>query len=382
MARAVALGLALAVDAGACILNDKISEPGDSGANRIRDSGFGRWRFDGGGLASEDAEVGSGAPDSGEATQAGDSDDAGGEGGGSDAEDGASDAGLQDDGQDSGAHGQDADGGALGLCSGKGGSLRGKVRASVMVGGSARTFIYYAPASLDPNNPVPVVLFSHGPKTTDEDAFTQTGIKEIADREGLLAIFPSGSGDRPWNVGLNASGPGAEFNNPAADDQGFLDAILAFAEADQCLDKKHIFVSGFSMGGYFSNENGCLRSDIASLAAHSAGSHDLSSCPGTRKPVILFHGDADTVVPYRENGVLTRDRWAARNGCGTDLDSQQVVGGTCDFNRSCPDRAQVGLCHFDGMGHTWAGGVGSVNVDASRANAAELAWEFWKRYAW
>jgi hypothetical protein len=34
------------------------------------------------------------------------------------------------------------------------------------------------------------------------------------------------------------------------------------------------------------------------------------------------------------------------------------------------------------MAHAWAGGLGKTNSDPNRENAAELAWKFWKTYAW
>ncbi len=291
----------------------------------------------------------------------------------------AADAGTQDAGADGGAL---PDGGATRPCAEKPGSLRGKVKASIDVGGTTRTFIYYAPQVLSAQKAVPVIISPHGFNMTAEDMYTLTGFKEIADREGLVAIFPDGNPGFPWNVGVGVSGWGALVDNLTADDQSFITAILEYAEADQCIDTKHIFLSGFSMGGYFSNEVGCVRDDIASVGPHSGGSHDLTQCTGSLKPVILFHGAADLLIYYADNGVLARNRWVARNGCSTQVDSQSVKGGTCDYNRDCPDHAQVAFCHFDSMGHAWAGGLGSTNSDPSVESAAELAWKFWTQYAW
>ena len=293
---------------------------------------------------------------------------------------------VQDDGGTGGGGGGGTttpDAGAEPTCTGKPGALRGKVLASVTVDGATRTFIYYAPTRIEPNKPVPLVISPHGFAMVAEEMYTMTGFKEVADREGFVAVFPDGNAFAPWNVGLDISGVGAVVDNILANDQGFIDAIIEFAKADQCIDTQHMFVSGFSMGGYFSNENGCLRSDIASIGPHSGGSHDLSQCPGSIKPVIIFHGDADLLITYNENGVLARDRWVARNGCSTEVDTHSVYGGTCDYNRGCPAHGQVALCHFDGMGHTWAGGLGGGrNADLNRESASELAWKFWKQYAW
>jgi poly(3-hydroxybutyrate) depolymerase len=138
------------------------------------------------------------------------------------------------------------------------------------------------------------------------------------------------------------------------------------------------------MGGYFANESGCLRRDLAGIAPHSGGTHDLSACPGTIKPVILFHGEVDGVVSYA-SGLQARDRWLQRNGCSAEFDLELVAGeGSCEYYRDCPEQAQVALCHFGGMEHKWAGGNDPSYWygDPDRANAAELAWKFWQKYAW
>jgi polyhydroxybutyrate depolymerase len=387
-----ALGLALAVGLGACVLSDGGPiDAGSSSPRQARDAGGGNSKPDAGAADAEgdSGEEGHDAGEMGESSDAENRDsgvDAGADVGAAARDSGAgegADSGAGAPSGDPGVDGGPGDDGGLGtLCRAKPGMLRGKVQASIQVGGLTRTFIYYAPARLDPNMPVPVVLLPHGYEMTAEDMFTLTGFKEIADREGFLAIFPNGTGSKPWNVGLNVSGVGPQYANMSADDQGFIDAILAYAEADQCLDKRHLFISGFGMGGYLSNESGCLRSDIAGLGPHSAGSHDLLLCPGTRKPVILFHGESDPYITYVENGVLARDRWAARNGCAREVEKRAVKGGTCDYSKGCPDHAQVALCHFDFMRHDWAGGKGSDKADASKESASELAWAFWKEYAW
>jgi polyhydroxybutyrate depolymerase len=251
------------------------------------------------------------------------------------------------------------------------------------VGTVTRTFIYYAPPDLDPNEPAAIVISPHGFAMTSEQMYVMTGFKELADRERFVAIFPEGNAGSPWNVGAGVSGAGALVDNLLADDQSFIDAILVYAMADQCIDARHVFVSGFSMGGYFSNENGCVRSDIAGIGPHSGGSHDLSACTGSIKPVIIFHGDVDGLITYQENGVLTRDRWVARNGCRPEVDARPVKGGTCEDHRGCPPHGQVTLCHFDKMDHLWAGGTGdAVHGDPTRESAAALAWSFWRQHAW
>jgi poly(3-hydroxybutyrate) depolymerase len=98
---------------------------------------------------------------------------------------------------------------------------------------------------------------------------------------------------------------------------------------------------------------------------------------------MILHGDGDWLI-YYQNALEMRDRWLERNGCSTQFDAEPVKGGSCEWYKGCPADGQVVLCHFDGLGHAWAGGNAgtSLFVDPDRESAARLAWEFWKGYAW
>ena len=268
-------------------------------------------------------------------------------------------------------------------CSAKPGALRGKSNHSLTAGGLPRTFVHYAPASLKANEPAPVVIVAHGWLQSGEAMYQLTQYHQVADREGFVLLYPDGepASAGPWNVGEGAC-PSTLLVLPIAtgDDQAFIDAMLDFVEADQCLDRQHVFVTGFSMGGYFSNATGCLRSNIAAIGPHSGGSHDLSNCPAGNKPVIVLHGASDGLIPVA-CGTEARDRWARHNGCQGDAEVVSVRGGDCEYSTGCPPDGQVALCLFDGMAHGWAGGQGSYGFPGYES-ASELGWAFFKKYAW
>ncbi len=268
-------------------------------------------------------------------------------------------------------------------CSGKPGALRGKSNQMLSAGGLARTFIHYAPTNLSPNEPAPVVIVAHGWLQSGQAMYDLAQYQKVADREGFVLMYPDGepASAGPWNVGVGAC-PSTLLVLPTAtgDDQAFIDAMLDFADADQCVDRRHVFVTGFSMGGYFSNETGCLRSNIAAIGPHSGGSHDLTACPVNHKPVILFHGMSDGLIPVA-CGTEARERWVAHNGCGAEVESVAVTGGHCEYSKGCPADGQVALCLFDGMDHGWAGGQGSYGFPEYES-ASELGWAFFKKYAW
>jgi polyhydroxybutyrate depolymerase len=272
---------------------------------------------------------------------------------------------------------------AIDTCANKPGKIRESSAPEVTAAGIQRRFVYYAPPELDPAIAAPVVIVAHGWTMSGQQMVDLTDYQSLADREGFVVMFPDGQplSVGPWNVGEGAC-PSNLGILPLAigDDQAFIDAMLAFAEADRCIDRRHVFVTGFSMGGYFANETGCLRSDIAAIAPHSGGSHDLSACPGARKPVIVFHGTMDGLIPPA-CGKEARDRWVERNGCSLEVESVAVQGGHCEYSKGCPADGQVALCLFDGMDHGWAGGAGASGFP-NFESASELGWNFFRRYAW
>lgn len=269
-----------------------------------------------------------------------------------------------------------------------------------MAGGLTRRFIYYAPATLNPNTPAPIVIVAHGFGMNAEQMLEITQYTALADREQFIVMFPEGQDDDkgPWNVGdpdcLTTQG---ELPIASGDDLSFIDAMIAFANADQCVDSKHVFVTGFSMGGYFANELACTRSDIRAIAPHSSGSHALSTCTNAREPVLVIHFEGDAMVPYR-CGTQTRDRWLERNGCQTnDPDVVTVQGGRCEYYKGCMTGGQVAMCSFTNPsgsrkelspGHAWSGGskTGEANgapyAIPETESATNLSWDFFKRFAW
>jgi polyhydroxybutyrate depolymerase len=274
---------------------------------------------------------------------------------------------------------------------------RGLTHREAQIGDAARTYLVYLPMDVDPHAPMPLVVVFHGYTMSGQDMYDVTQYAALADSEHVAVAFPDGQGGAgslgaPWNVGDNVC-PSYAGAPPDAtgDDFAFLDAMKADIASDQCLDTAHEFVTGFSMGGYFSHHVACERSDIRAVAPHSGGTHPLDQCPGTIKPIIIFHGDADEVIPTGCDdpgatavaGVTpSATAWAVRNGCAATTTTTTVDNGTCRYYDACPANAQVAVCTFSGMGHCWAGGPQSLYGCPNYEKATQYEWAFWKQYAW
>ncbi|HKP62319.1 MAG TPA: PHB depolymerase family esterase [Polyangiales bacterium] len=252
-------------------------------------------------------------------------------------------------------------------CSGKPGKKGNVTRVFDKEGAS---YITHYPDNLDPNKPVPLVFVAHGFTMSGGVMQQLTKFDAVADANGFVVVYPDGDGGAtPWNVGTGACAPGSLVDAPAADSFGYLEAMRAAVEQDQCIDAKKIFVTGFSMGGYFSHNVGCQRGNTFARAVgpHSGGTYP-GSCPGAPVPIFIMHGDADTFIDYTLCGMGARGYWLERNKCGTQFETKEVMGGSCDWYKDCDPNGQVVFCSFRGVGHAWAGG------------ATDAVWNFFKSY--
>ena len=280
-------------------------------------------------------------------------------------------------------------------CSGRPGRLRGKSRQNIRAGGLNRSFVYYAPPGLDPNQPAPLVIVPHGYTMSGQQMFDITQYAKLADRENFIAVFPDGGpGAGPWNVGRGVCGNGTWVTG-GNNDQAFVDAMIDFADADRCVDRDHVFMNGFSMGGYLAHETGCQNPKVRAIAPHSAGTHNLNACPRKTLPVLMLHYNPDSLISYN-CGQDARNKWVQRNGCTLAApDVEQVKGGRCEYYKNCAPGAQVAFCTFNEpllgggellSGHGWAGGSKSGSGDLfsipGPTSATEVSWAFFKKYAW
>lgn len=283
---------------------------------------------------------------------------------------------------------QPSDAGACGTRTGKRGLTSRTL--TMTTAPTTRTYLVYLPATLDPSTPVPLVVVHHGYTMSGASMQVITQYDALADSEGIAIAYPDGEGGpnslgAPWNVGAGNC-PSTTGPVPVAtgDDFAFDEAMRADVEQDQCVDEKHTFVTGFSMGAYFSHHIGCMRPDFArAVAPHSGGTHDLSTCAPGHEPVIVFHGDSDPVIAEACDDAAVA-AWIAKNGCASTADVVNVTGGACSYYKSCPADGQVAYCKFPGLGHAWAGGAadGGVFSNPNYASATQLEWAFFKKYAW
>ena len=250
--------------------------------------------------------------------------------------------------------------------------------------GINRAYDFVVPETA-PGEAMPVVLSFHGFSLSSEDQALITGLVTRARADGFVAVFPRGSDLH----GMTSPYFNIETtDDPSlADDVGFTTEILDRLEADLCIDRSRIFVSGFSNGGMFAATLGCALNDRVAAVASVAGVHLLPDCPGRPMPIIVTHGSADEIVPLTESDVVPAaavnrqvtlenggnetlarmfaavagtsvrswvESWASRNGCRlADPAVESGSGVETTAYRHCRSGGDVVLEVVEGVGHGW-----------------------------
>jgi len=254
----------------------------------------------------------------------------------------------------------------------------------VTVDDKERTFVVRVPKGYDANKHYPAVLLFPGQQQDAEDMARLTRFNEVADRYGVIAVYPNPQ--NRWNVGVppepergavasqqrgpggggggmgrhgggwpgggwpggssgggsggRSGGQGGEQRRrepaPQADDLDFVGEMLDKLASSYSIDVQRVYATGLSDGGLMAIRVGCHMADrIAAIAPVGAEMLKGVACvPARRLPVMMINGTSDPIVPYKGSGGKTggypthsaedsAKTWAELNNC--DVKPQRTV---------------------------------------------------------
>ena len=314
-------------------------------------------------------------------------------------------------------------GGGGGGLGGSGGGADGGGPAGTYVNATftndqgSRDYRAYIPSSYVAGTPLPLVVFLHGCGESLDHAEAATRLTALAEARTFVVVYPAqSSAANPsgcWNWFLAAD---------QARDRGEPSLIAGITRAlmsDWSIDAARVYVIGVSAGGAMSGVMGATYPDLygaigvvagcefGGLPCGSSGGPDpltqgqsaYQAMAGNARvvPVIVFHGDADSIAAP-VNGQQVTDQWVATDDWADDAahdgslpatptahDSGQVPGGeSWDRNRYARGDGALVVEQWiiHGMGHAWPGGdAGYVFTDASAPDASGLAYDFFLAHA-
>tara|TARA_S200000501_G_scaffold228981_1_gene214767 strand:+ start:14193 stop:15110 length:918 start_codon:yes stop_codon:yes gene_type:complete len=250
----------------------------------------------------------------------------------------------------------------------------GLERNSISVNQTTRTYLTYWPSVT--SGVVPVIIDFHGGAGTAEVQYITSNFVDIADREGILVIYPQADvrAGSVWNT-LHSE----EGNKVAGvDDFGFIAAIIESLDSNPNIDSSKIYLSGYSNGAAMAYQIAChLNDDIAGFVVMS-GLFPLEveyPCDITHEtPGIIINGTSDYerpmtgiegyALPVREGASW----WAIQNGSTQEstIQDRNIERTTYET----PSGTQIQLFIVEGGGHDWF----TFDVDDLPMN--EFIWEF------
>lgn len=293
------------------------------------------------------------------------------------------------------------------------GSLENRGTFELSIGsaldGYTRSYRLHIPEVPRPMEPVPLVVVLHGAFSTSAAMEKETGFSNLADREGFVVAYPDGIGIfgllQHWNAGHCCGKAAAD----ELDDVGFVATVIEDVKRFAPIDPRRIYMVGFSNGAMLTHRFAAERPELLAGAAPLAGAIgsavDAESSawqmPSPRAPVpmIMFHGLADTTVPYgaTTGNDTTRGRdytsaadalrfWSSHNGCERHQRAPvpAFLGVVLDSWSDCVDDAAVQLYTLGDWGHRWPRAALTDETGAGDAyygfDAAEIIWSFFKQH--
>ncbi|RZL65437.1 MAG: PHB depolymerase family esterase [Variovorax sp.] len=275
--------------------------------------------------------------------------------------------------------------------------------------GGTRGYHLYRPAGLTraPGETLPLLVMLHGCGQTGRDFASSTRMNRIATRERFLVLYPEQDrlhhAQGCWNWYETRSG---KADREAATLIVAIDQVIRLYG----VDRERVAVVGLSAGAGMAAllatryplhfKAAAMHSGVAPGAAQSTAGA-LSAMRGSRvpampatavgkalgaaavgatlPPMLVLHGDADTVVAP-SNAVSAAKVWAAATGARPGPErtlqrGQRHPMRVTDFKRA--GQTCVTLCQIAGLGHAWSGGLASLPFsDATGPDASKLVWAF------
>lgn len=282
---------------------------------------------------------------------------------------------------------------------------------AVRYGERARAYVLRVPPRMAGGAPPALVLAFHGGGGDAEQFRTSAGLDAVADREGVLVVYPFGSGPLPrrlltWNAG-ECCGYAMNRN---VDDVGFVAAVLDDVARRVPYDRRRVFATGHSNGAMMAYRLAAERADLVAAIIPVGGAYSLDEFAPSRPVAVLhIHSVDDPRAIYAGGigppfpGTETRsshrpvmaglERWARLSGCrGEPRVAEQRSGSDGSANASqtatllrwdgCARTAPVAHWRLTGVGHGWPGARTPVlredliGPPTTLVNAAEEVWKF------
>lgn len=228
------------------------------------------------------------------------------------------------------------------------------VQQTMQVGGTTRYYLLDVPANLTNEVPVSLIFALHGANMNNVSVVPLYNFNARSNGQAIT-VYPQGDGDEPGTTPKWGSGITSRWTSNDAN-FGYIEALITDLETSYCIDPSRVFVTGFSMGGGFTNDLGCQRANlfraIAPVEGYGPGGLSGANKPTCPNPsgkvaVMITQGTEDTLVTPAM-GQVSRDYWKSQNAC--NMTTTTSFSGCVSYG-ACADGLPVAYCTGK-WGHT------------------------------
>ena len=190
-----------------------------------------------------------------------------------------------------------------------------KAQQTISIGGTTRYYLLNVPSGAA-DTPLPLVFALHG---YDMNNVALVDLYDFTAQSGnkAITVLPQGEGPAPGNTSHWGDQVLKSTWTANTANYDFMQTLKADIQSKYCVDASRVYMTGFSMGGLFTNS---WRAPTTTGSAASrpcrGGGPGTCATAAAKPPVIIHHGTADTIVEL-SSGEATRDFWRMRNGCNT-----------------------------------------------------------------
>jgi polyhydroxybutyrate depolymerase len=194
---------------------------------------------------------------------------------------------------------------------------------------NTRNYKVLTPKNYDPKKKYPFILSLHGFSSNGAGQAAYFPLADLAEKHGFVYCFPSGIG-RSWN----ASNACCDWANKY-DDSAYLRGLILHAQEKFSVDKKRVYVTGLSNGGFMCYRMAYDHADLVTAIVPFAGV-GFKRWPGKPKnpvSVLHVHGTKDRVINWNGGSIVGRaypsakenfEKWRLFNQCDNKVDTAKL----------------------------------------------------------
>ncbi|MEO1835798.1 MAG: PHB depolymerase family esterase [Akkermansiaceae bacterium] len=225
-----------------------------------------------------------------------------------------------------------------------------------------RSVVVHVPSTYKADEPLPLIIGLHAYTFSAQILEEWLELLPLVESKRFFYVTPNGTRDaigaRFWNATDACCGIGG-----TADDESYLEALINGISRKLTLDRRRIYIVGYSNGGFMGYRMACRHADLIAGIASIAGAtyNNPGHCvPSEPVHTLQIHGTADFTIGYAGGFISARYPGAKK--------THEIWG---DYNSHTKrENTQDSAFNFDAL-------IPGKETDVTRMSGGRAATELW-----